>query len=130
MRESEYIIQILSVWCQKFDGIHVRYAYDADTEYHIIEVDPESIRRGNESYKEAELSLWAAFMEQYPDSDLLITRPSEANEMNNCLFENNRMVEPISVLNDDFFYTLKGLDYTPNEQYRASLNSNHFTLAA
>ena len=34
-----------------FIGINLKYAYDALTEYHIIEVKPEEIRRGNTDYK-------------------------------------------------------------------------------
>lgn len=87
MREKEFLINALTEWCKRFEGIHVRYAYDATTEYHIVEVDPESIRRGNDEYKAAELALWTAFMEAYPESDLLISEPSQANNMVDCLFE-------------------------------------------
>ncbi len=88
MKETDYIIETLKDWCNQFEGIHVRYAYDANTEYHIVEVDPESIRRGNSSYKQAELDFWAAFMNEFPDSDLLICEPSSSNNMINCMFEN------------------------------------------
>ena len=54
-----------------------------------MEVDPESIRRGNDMYKKAELSLWIAFMEKFPEADLLICEPSNANDMTNCLFQSN-----------------------------------------
>ncbi len=88
MKETEFIIKTLKEWCNQFEGIHIRYAYDSNTEYHIVEVDPESIRRGNSSYKQAELALWTDFMREFPDSDLLICEPSTSNEMTNCLFEN------------------------------------------
>ena len=87
MKETDFLIRILNEWCRKFDGIHVRYAYDANTEYHIVEVDPESIRRGNERYEEAELALWTSFMEAFPESDLLVCEPTGANQMSNCLFD-------------------------------------------
>ena len=51
-------------------------AYDAVTEYHIVEVKPEEIRRGNADYKKMEMQLWMDFMEQYPDECLLICAPS------------------------------------------------------
>ena len=86
--EKDFLIKRLNEWCQQFDGIHIRYAYDENTEYHIVEVEPESIRRGNKQYKEAELALWLAFMEKFPESDLLICEPSDANQMSNCLFDN------------------------------------------
>lgn len=87
MKEREFLINALNEWCNQFEGIHVRYAYDAATEYHIVEVDPESVRRGNEAYKKAEFALWTSFMEAFPDSDLLISEPSKANDMTNCLFD-------------------------------------------
>ena len=90
MKEKEFLINTLTEWCKRFEGIHVRYAYDATTEYHIVEVDPESIRRGNDEYKVAELALWTAFMEAYPGSDLLISEPSRANNMVDCLFESGK----------------------------------------
>ena len=88
MKESEFLIKVLEEWCSRFEGIHVRYAYDANTLYHIIEVDPESIRRGSEQYKQAELDLWMSFAEKYPKADLLVCKPSKANDMSNCLFQN------------------------------------------
>ena len=90
MKESEFLIKVLEDWCSRFEGIHVCYAYDANTAYHIVEVDPESIRRGSEEYKQAELNLWMAFAEKFPESDLLVCKPSGANNMSNCLFQNKR----------------------------------------
>lgn len=87
MKETDFLINALNEWCKQFEGIHVRYAYDSATEYHIVEVDPESIRRGNMEYKEAELTLWTQFMNTFPEADLLISEPSGANDMSNCLFD-------------------------------------------
>lgn len=91
MKETDFLINALNEWCKQFEGIHVRYAYDTATEYHIVEVDPESIRRGNMEYKEAEMILWTSFMEAFPEADLLISEPSEANDMSNCLFDSESM---------------------------------------
>lgn len=92
MKESEFLITTLKEWCEMFEGIRVRYAYDAVSEYHIVEIEPESIRRGNEQYKSAEFTLWTAFMEKYPNADLLICEPSDTNDMTNCLFDNAIMI--------------------------------------
>ena len=70
-----------------FIGINLKYAYDTLTEYHIVEVKPEEIRRGNTDYKRVEIQLWTDFMEHYPNEDLLICAPSDANDMTNVLFE-------------------------------------------
>jgi phage terminase large subunit-like protein len=72
---------------KRFIGINLKYAYDTLTEYHIIEVKPEEIRRGNTDYKKVEIQLWTDFMKQYPNEDLLICAPSDTNDMSNMLFE-------------------------------------------
>lgn len=87
MKETVFLINALKEWRKKFEGIHVRYAYDAASEYHIVEVDPESIRRGNDEYKKAEISLWDSFAKTFPESDLLISEPWEGNDMTNCLYD-------------------------------------------
>ena len=91
MKESDFLIATLKEWCEKFEGIRVRYAYDVVSEYHIVEIEPESIRRGNEQYKRAEFTLWTAFMEKYPNADLLICEPSDTNDMTNCLFDSSKL---------------------------------------
>lgn len=87
MTAQEFLTKTLKEWESLFEGIEIKYAYDAVTEYHIVEVEPEEIRRGNVDYKKAEMQLWMDFMEQYPDEYLLICAPSDANEMSNVLFE-------------------------------------------
>lgn len=136
MKEKDFLIQTLKDWCQQFDGIHVRYAYDTNTDYHIIEVDPESVRRGNELYKKAELALWIDFMEKYPDSDLLICEPSATNQMSNCLFDSSQ--RQINDQDMEFFWSaifnvanITSLSskstYAKSNQY---IDSNEYEIAA
>lgn len=87
MTAQEFLKKNLREWESLFADIKLKYAYDAVTEYHIVEVEPEKIRRGSADYKKAEMQLWMTFMEQYPDECLLICAPSEANDMTNVLFE-------------------------------------------
>ena len=87
MTAQEFLKKTLKKWKSLFEGIKLKYAYDAVTEYHIVEVTPEEIRRGNADYKKMEMQLWMDFMEQYPDEYLLICAPSDANDMTNVLFE-------------------------------------------
>jgi hypothetical protein len=87
MTAQEFLKKTLKGWESLFEGIKLKYAYDAVTEYHIVEVKPEEIRRGSVDYKKAEMQLWMDFMEQYPDECLLICAPSDANDMTNILFE-------------------------------------------
>lgn len=137
MKETDFLIKALTEWCQMFNGIHVRYAYDPITEYHIVEVDPESVRRGNEAYKEAEYALWTAFMEEYPESDLLICEPSKSNNMENCLFDSSTEVAIISGWVNIWTENLKVFDqitslskrsvYSRSNEYD---NINEYALAA
>lgn len=90
MTAQEFLKKSLKEWCTRFEGIKVRYAYDAVTEYHIVEVEPETVRRGNAEYKQAEMELWLSFMEFYPEENLLITSPSDANDMSNELYNSER----------------------------------------
>lgn len=90
MKEVEYLRSKLQEFVSRFAGIHIRYAYDKATDYHIVEVDPESVRRGNASYKEAELALYLDFMSLFPESCLLIAKPNDAYDMRNLMYENNK----------------------------------------
>lgn len=64
-----------------------RYAYDIQTNFHIVEVSPESIRRGNEEYMEMEYNLCNEFYEKFPEEDLLVSEPDRINNMENLIFE-------------------------------------------
>lgn len=133
MTAQEFLKKALKEWVSLFEGIKLKYAYDAVTEYHIVEVKPEEIRRGSVDYKRAEMQLWMDFMEQYPDECLLICAPSEANDMTNVLFE-TRQVWTILVQNNIFS---DSFDYTPNESYNVyskntfvGYDNNNYVLAA
>lgn len=128
MKEVEYIKRTLEDWCKRFEGIHVRYAYDATTEYHIVEVDPENIRRGSEQYKDAEYNLWVSFMELFPGSDLLVTKPSSANDMTNCLFE-NRSISSLQIT-DMIEILIRSMENSQKQQEYSFQNDNVLALAA
>ena len=107
MTAQEFLKKTLKVWESLFVGIKLKYAYDAVTEYHIVEVKPEEIRRGSANYKKVEMQLWMDFMEQYPDECLLICAPSDANDMTNELFETTPVRKNLpqeKVFSDSFGY--------------------------
>lgn len=87
MTAQEFLKKTLKEWESLFEDIKLKYAYDAVTEYHIVEVQPKDILLGSSDYKKAEMQLWMDFMENYPDEYLLICSPSDANDMTNVLFE-------------------------------------------
>lgn len=87
MKPSDFIIESLQGISNTINGINIRYAYDEISDFHIIEISPESIRRGLEEYAKMESKLWSDFFELYPDEDILISEISSINNMSNILFE-------------------------------------------
>lgn len=88
MTPSQYIKNQLELWNQKFEGIHIRYAFDVEANFHMVEIDPEKIRRGNAEYKQQELDFWMNFLKLYPEENLLISEPSDINDMSNVIYSN------------------------------------------
>lgn len=133
MTAQEFLQKAFKKWESLFEGIKLKYAYDAVTEYHIVEVRPEEIRRGSVDYKKAEMKLWIDFMDQYPDECLLICAPSDANDMTNVLFE-TKSVWTILLQNDVF---TDSFDYPQDDYYQVYSNNietcfdnNYYALAA
>ena len=58
------------------------------TDFHIIEISPENIRRRDDEYIRWESDMWNDFFAMFPDEDLLISKPCESNDMYNVLFTN------------------------------------------
>jgi hypothetical protein len=86
MKSSQYIINQLELWNEQFDGIHIKYMFDMEANFHIVEISPEEIRRGNTKYKQQELDFWIDFIKFYPKENLLITEPLENSDC--VLYEN------------------------------------------
>ena len=70
---QDFVIETIQSIASKIPGIRIRYAYDIQTNFHIVEVSPESIRRGSE--------------EKFPEEDLLVSEPDRINNMENLIFE-------------------------------------------
>lgn len=87
MNYKEFIIERISLIVKQVNDIHIRYAYDNITDYNIIEVSPESTRRGNESYVELEADFWSDFYKSFPNENILISEADEFNDMSNIIFE-------------------------------------------
>ena len=87
MTSKEYLIKNLIKWKSLFKGIQIKYAYDKNTDYHIIEISPEEIRRGSEEYAVEEMNLWESFFEKFSNEDILISSPSPCNDMSNILYQ-------------------------------------------
>lgn len=85
---TEYIKKQLELWNKQFDGIRIKYCFDVETNFHIIEISPEEIRRGNVEYKRQELDFWMNFMKLYPEENLLISEPTDMCDNLNMIHTN------------------------------------------
>lgn len=85
---TQYIKKQLELWNKQFDGIHIKYVFDKEANFHIVEISPEEIRRGNDEYKQQELDFWMNFLKLYPNENLLISEPSDTNETVNTIYTN------------------------------------------
>lgn len=68
-------------------SVTLTYAYDSVTDFNIIEVEPENIRRGNNEYIRLESELWSDFNKSFPNKNLLISEKDSCNNMSNCIFK-------------------------------------------
>lgn len=135
MTSSQYIKNQLELWDQKFEGIHIRYAFDVETNFHMVEIDPEKIRRGNAEYKQQELDFWMNFLKLYPEENLLISEPSDINDMSNVIYSNmtDRYRNDVTkMISDVMRYiinvpTIKPVAHVPST-YRSSVRT--YALAA
>ena len=112
MTPSQYIKNQLESWNKQFEGIHIRYAFDVEANFHMVEIDPEKIRRGNTEYKQQELDFWINFLKLYPEENLLISEPSNINDMSNVIYSNMADVyrckyDVITAYKDVLRYTFK-----------------------
>ena len=118
MTPKEFLINKLSLISEKISGINLKYAYDKDTDFHIIEVSPESIRTGNTNYMEMEYQLWNDFYDMFPEEDLLISDVDNINNMENIMYEN----ESTSFNEKDYYSINMGFSFNSSEDYTNNYN--------
>lgn len=87
MNATDFILSSLEMISKAVPAAGIRYAYDTTTNFHIIEVYPESIRRGDEEYMEMECNLWKDFHDFYPQEDILISEVDDTNDMSNLIYD-------------------------------------------
>jgi predicted PolB exonuclease-like 3'-5' exonuclease len=89
MGAKEFILKSIKSIVKEIPGISIRYAFEKNTNFHIVEVEPEDIRRGDNQYMEMESRLWDDFFSNYPNEDLLISERDELNDMSNLICESS-----------------------------------------
>lgn len=72
-------------------AVRVRYAYEISTDFHIIEVSPETIRRGDKVYMEWEYEVIKEFVSLFDNEELIITEPDGSYDMSNLIYSIDTM---------------------------------------
>lgn len=88
MNACEFIKATLNNISSKIKEVCLKYAYDNTSDFHIVEVSPEYIRRGNQEYMNMEYDLITEFRKYYPEEELLVSEPNPSNVMTNLIFQN------------------------------------------
>lgn len=88
MKESSFIKQTINNWNNEFPYLHIRYAYEENVNYHIIEVSPENDLNSNQAFRKRVFDFWNAFSERFPMSDLIVSEPDDTYNMTNILYDN------------------------------------------
>lgn len=120
MDAKDFIKSQLEDLIQKVKGVSVKYAYEECTNFHIIEISPETIRRGSDEFIDWEYSLNNKFSELYPEEDLLISEPSFFNDMRNVIYIHNIHIQGFrnkEFLEPSFSPLIKGFDNCSDNDY-------------
>lgn len=86
MEPKDFIINWINMIFHKFKDVHFKYAYDEMSNYHIIEVSPETFEQ-SKKFAELYLDFNDTFFKNFPEEDILISAPSEDNDMTNLIYE-------------------------------------------
>lgn len=98
MNATNFILSRLEMIVKAVPSAGVRYAYDSHTDFHIVEVYPECVRRGDDGYVGMECDLWKDFHDRYPNADILISELDDTNDMSNLIYEHI----PSSVIKESY----------------------------
>lgn len=125
MNATDFILSRLEMIVKFVPSAGIRYAYDPHTDFHIIEIYPECVRRGDSGYVGMECDLWKDFHNLYPHSDILISEVDSTNDMNNIIYEHipsSVINEPyvLNVLTSDNFVVTGNIDSSECDVYNFS----------
>ena len=84
----EYIKQELNIFCSRFLGMSVRYAYEYSSNFHIIEIEPYEEFKNKDEFCQWATEFWGRFECEFEDENILISEESCLNDMSNLIFEN------------------------------------------
>lgn len=131
MNSNDFIIENLNEISRSIKGIHIRYGFDSISNFHIIEIAPESIRRGSLEYVELEGKLWNDFYHNFPNEDILICEMSESVIANELIFEKISFTETMSEPTYNISFSMKEGKAVEKLCYATCFSSeNNYEIAA
>lgn len=88
MNEKNFVKSRLEEWSVKFPDIHLMYAYEKSTEYHIVVVEQIDAIKSNKEFRKEVRALHKEFDERFPDADIMISEPSDSYDLSGIVYEN------------------------------------------
>lgn len=98
MNATDFIKKMMDRISTSVEGISIKYAFEKSTGFHIVEVSPESIRIGNETYKKLAHQFRVDFHKEFPMEDIIISRVSELHDMSNVVYDSCLNTDEIEIL--------------------------------
>lgn len=92
MNEIEFLISNVKEWSKVFPWLHIKYAYEHSTEFHIIEVEPASVLENNQEFRRMAHRTWRNFAKLFPNKELLIDSQADVHTMTDVKFDSERII--------------------------------------
>lgn len=93
MKEIDFLVNNVKEWSKKFPQLHIKYAYEHSTEFHIIEVEPSSALDDDQEFRKMVHDTWRNFINQFPEAELLVDCKSDAHTMTDVKFDSKDGVD-------------------------------------
>ena len=98
MKSTDYIINELETFIQKFPRMRIRYEYNEEATVHIIEVVPKEIYHLNKEYINWESTMFDKFITHYPYENICFISEDDSYGIENEIFVKEGLeYAPISI---------------------------------
>lgn len=87
MNEIDFLISNLKEWNKKFPELHIKYAYEHSTEFHIVEVEPSVMLNENKEFRMMAHRTWRNFAKLFPFAELLIDSKADVHTMTDVKYD-------------------------------------------
>ena len=87
MNATDFIKQMMDKMSSSVGGISIKYAFEKSTGFHIVEVSPDLVRAGNETYKKIAHQFRIDFHKEFPMEDIIISKVNDFHDMTNIIYE-------------------------------------------